>query len=254
VTAATQIQDIRVRPLGRGTFVGGIFVTLLIHAALAGLVWYGNTKDAPREEKEQTVVLTEMVKLGKPREKFWLPRIVEAPPPPPVEEVIKVAEDPNAKPVEKEKEKEKEKPPEKPPDMSKKVQDVLNRRRAMLQNASEPEEGLETGSARGTSNVATEGDPYLSMVRDRIRENWNVPQGLTMGQALNLETKIRIQLDSDGTLLDPKIITSSGNALFDATCIQAIQATRKVAPPPPEKRAQYRRGIGILMEGKDLAR
>src|SRR6185295_14645865 len=97
-------------------------------------------------------------------------------------EVIKVADDPNAKPVEKEKEK--EKPPDKK-DLSKKVQDVLNRRRAMLESAtSEPEEGLATGSVHGTSNVQTEGDPYASMIRDMIREHWNVPQGMTMGEAL----------------------------------------------------------------------
>ena len=251
MSAATQIEDIRVRPLGRGTFVGGIFVTLLIHAALGGLVWYGNIKEAPHEEKEREIILTEMVKLGKPREKFWLPRIVEAPPPPPVEEVIKVAEDPNAKPVEKEKEKEKEKPPEKK-DLSKKVQDVLNRRRAMLEGVTD-DEGLATGSVHGTSNVQTEGDPYASMIRDMIREHWNVPQGMTMGEALNLETKIRIQLAEDGTMLDPKVIKSSGNNLFDATCVQAIQATRKVPPPPADKRALYRRGIIFPFEGKDLA-
>jgi TonB family protein len=253
VTAATQIQDIRVRPLGRGTFVGGIFVTLLIHAALGGLVWYGNVKEAPHEEKEREIILTEMVKLGKPREKFWLPRIVEAPPPPPVEQVIKVADDPNAKPVEREKEKPPEKPPEKQ-DLSKKVQDVMNRRRAMLHAASEPEEGLETGSVRGTSNVQTEGDPYASMIRDMIREHWNVPQGMSVGEVINLETRIRIQLAEDGTLLDPKVTKSSGNQLYDDTCVQAIQATRKVPPPPADKRALYRRGIVFPFGGKDLAR
>jgi len=253
VTAATQIQDIRVRPLGRGTFVGGIFVTALIHAALGGLVWYGNVKDEPREEKEREIVLTEMVKLGKPREKFWLPRIVEAPPPPPVEPTIKVAEDLNAPPVDRTKEKPPEKPPEKQ-DLSKKVQEVLNRRRAMLQGAAEPDEGLETGSRLGTSNVATEGDPYATLIASMIRENWNVPQGMTVGDVISLETRIRIQLAEDGTLLDPKITKSSGNQLYDDTCIQAIQATRKVPPPPADKRAMYRRGIVFPFGGKDLAR
>jgi TonB family protein len=253
VTAVTQIQDIRVRPLGRGTFVGGIFVTLLIHAALGGLVWYGNVKDEPPAEKEREIILTEMVKLGKPREKFWLPRIVEAPPPPPVEPTIKVAEDLNAPPVDRTKEKPPEKPPEKQ-DLSKKVQEVLNRRRAMLQGASEPEEGQLDGSIRGTSNVRTEGDPYFSMIRDRIRDNWSVPQGVALGQVLDLETKVRIRVGEDGTLLEPKIIKSSGNALFDDTCIQAIQATRKVDPPPPEKRDVSRRGVILALDGNTLAR
>jgi len=252
VTAATQIQDIRFRPLGRGTFVGGIFVTLLLHAALGVLMWWSNVHEAPPAEKEREIVLTEMVKLGKPREKFWLPRIVEAPPPPPVEQVIKVAEDPNAAPTPKE-----EKPPEKPPEkkeLSKKVEDVLKRRKFVQEGLTEDQEGLPTGTARGTSNVQTEGDPYFSMIRDRIQQNWNVPQGLTLGQVLNLETKVRIKLGDDGSLLDPRVVKSSGNQMFDDTCIQAIQATRKVDPPPPEKRAMARGGLVFLMEGKDLAR
>jgi colicin import membrane protein len=253
VTTVTATQEVRFRPLGRGTFMGGFFVTLAIHAVLFGLVWYGTVKAPPREEKEREIILTEMVKLGKPREKFWLPRIVEAPPPPPVEKVIPLAQDPNAKPVEKKPEKPPEKPPEKQ-DLSKKVQDVLNRRRAMLQNASEPEEGLATGSIHGTANTQTEGDPYASMIRDMIREHWNVPSGLTLGEVLNLETRIRIQLAEDGTLLDPKITKSSGNQLYDDTCVQAIQATRKVPPPPADKRATYRRGIVFPFGGKDLAR
>jgi len=81
-----------------------------------------------------------------------------------------------------------------------------------------------------------------------------VPQGLTLGQVLNLETKVRIRLGDDGSLLDPRVVKSSGNQLFDDTCIQAIQATRKVDPPPPEKRAMVRGGLAFVMEGKDLAR
>ena len=38
-------------------------------------------------------VQAEMVKLGKPRDKFWLPRITQPPPPPPPD-AIKLADDP----------------------------------------------------------------------------------------------------------------------------------------------------------------
>jgi colicin import membrane protein len=122
-----------------------------------------------------------------------------------------------------------------------------------LQGASEPEEGLATGSIHGTANTQTEGDPYASMIRDMIRDHWNVPQGLSMGDVLNLEATIRIRLAEDGTMLDPKVVKSSGNALYDDTCVQAIQATRKVPPPPAEKRAVYRRGILFPFDGKSLA-
>jgi TonB family protein len=250
VTAGT--QELRFRPLGRGTFIGGFFVTLLIHFALFGLVWYGSIKAPAPEEKTRDILITETVRLGKPREKFWLPRIVQPPPPKVEEPVIKVTENLEAPPAEK---KEEEKKPEKKPDLSKKVQDVLNRRRAMFQNATEePEEGLATGSKTGTSNVATEGDPYLTAVVEAIKRNWSVPRGLSLGMANNLEAEMKISIGDDGQILSSSVRKSSGNALYDDACLQAIQATRTVPPPPADRRARMRRGIALVFDGKDLAR
>jgi colicin import membrane protein len=244
------IQNVRFRPLGRGTFVGGFFVTLAIHAALGGLVWYGNVKDEPRPEQTRDILITQMVKLNTKREQFWLPRITEPPRPKVEEPTIKVTDNLEAKPVEKEKEK-KEKP--KDPEISKSVQDVLNRRRALLQNAiEESNEGDSSGSAAGTSNTAVEGDPYATLIYEAIRRNWNVPSGL--GSAMSYEAEVRISIDDDGTMRAPRMARSSGNQLFDDSCLQAIQATRQVPPPPANQRARYRRGVVLAFDGKDLAR
>jgi TonB family protein len=255
MTASTGAHDLRpFRPLGRGTFVGGVFVTLLIHAGLAALVWYGTVKAPAVEPGEREVLITRMVTLGKPREKFWLPRIVQPPPPKPVEQVIKVADDPNAKPVEKDKKEEKQKPPEKP-DLSKKVQEMLNRRRAMFQNAAEePPEGDLHGDPNSNSSTTSEGDPYATAIYNAIREHWTVPTGLSLGDVLNFETAISVRIAEDGSLLEPKVRRSSGNALFDDSCLQAVQATRHVPPPPPAQRAKYRRGLTLAFDGKSLAR
>jgi TonB family protein len=247
----TGTQELRFRPLGRGTFVGGFFVTLLIHAALIGLVWYGTIKAPMPDEGTRDILVTQMVKLGKPREKFWLPRIVQPPPPKAVEPTIKVADDPNAKPAEKEKEK--EKPPEKP-DYSKKVQDVLNRRRAMLNAAEEPPEGMLNGSATGTANTASEGDAYATQIMEAVRKNWSVPTGLSIGEVITFETEIRISIGPDGEIISSSVRKSSGNSLYDDSCLQAVQATRRLPPPPPAIRAMYRRGVALAFGGKDLAR
>jgi TonB family protein len=247
----TTANDVRFRPLGRGTFVGGFFVTLAIHIGLAGLVWYGNQKGPETEERPREIMITQMVRFGKPREKFYLPRIEEPPPPKPVEEVIKVAEDPNAAPAPKEEKK--EKPPKKE-DLSKKVQDVLNRRRAMFENADEQVTGDPNGSRNSDSTTASEGDPYATAIYNAIRSNWSVPTGLSLGAVLNLpEAAIRVRIAEDGTLLEPKLQHSSGNNLFDDSCMQAIQATRRVPPPPPNQRAKYRRGLVLAFDGKSLA-
>ena len=71
----------RIRPLGRGTFLGGIAATLVIHALLVVLVYYGHLKTAPRPEAARDMIVTRLVALGTPREKFWLPRIVQPPKP-----------------------------------------------------------------------------------------------------------------------------------------------------------------------------
>jgi TonB family protein len=250
VTAAT--REIRFRPLGRGTFVGGFFVTLLIHAGLFGLAWYGSHKEADVDLRPREIMITQMVRLGKPREKFYLPRLEQPPPPKPVEEVIKVSEDLNAKPAEKEKEK--EKPPKKE-DLSKKVQDVLNRRRAMLQGADDtPPEGQLTGSVNGTASTASEGDAYATQIMEEVRKNWSVPTGLSIDRVFNFETEIRISISPSGEITASSVRKSSGNPLFDDSCIQAVQATRRVPPPPPAVRAMYRRGVALLFGGKDLAR
>jgi TonB family protein len=248
---STGTQEIRFRPLGRGTFVGGFFVTLLIHVALAGLVWYGNVKAEVPEPHEREIMITQMIKFGKKREEFWLPRITEPPPPAPVEEVIKVAEDLNAAPAPKEEKK--EKPPDKK-DLSKKVQDVLNRRRAMLQNADEVVEGDPNGDRNSDSNSTTQGDAYATAVHNAIQRNWSVPTGLNLGDVLNFQATVTVRISEDGTLLEPRLSHSSGNGLFDDACLQAVQATRRVPPPPASQQRMYRRGLNLAFDGKSLAR
>jgi len=227
-------------------------MTAAIHAGLVGLVYYGTHKGPEVEERPREITVTQFVRLGKPREKFYLPRIEEPPPPKPVEDVIKVAEDPNAKPAEKEKEK--EKPPKKE-DLSKKVQEMLNRRRAMFQGVDDtPPEGLATGSANGTASTASEGDAYATQIMEEVRKNWSVPTGLSIGQVFNFETEIRIAISASGEIASSSVRKTSGNSLYDDSCIQAVQATRRVPPPPPAVRNMYRKGVVLAFGGKDLAR
>jgi len=231
--------------------VGGFFVTLLIHIGLAGLIWYGNVKAAQPEPHEREIMITQMIKFGKKREEFWLPRITEPPPPAPVEEVIKVAENPNAAPAPKEEKK--EKPPDKK-DLSKKVQDVLNRRRAMFENAEVSTEGDPNGDKHSDSNTATQGDAYATAVHNAIQDHWSVPSGLSLGDVLNFQATVTVRISEDGTLLEPRLSHSSGNGLFDDACLQAVQATRRVPPPPASQQRMYRRGLNLAFDGKSLAR
>src|SRR6516225_5874631 len=80
----------------------GLLITLALHGGLFAAIAAANSKEQPPLVIPRDFVVAEMVKLGKPRDKFWLPRITQpqrstAPP-----DAVKVAEDPNAKAAPKE--------------------------------------------------------------------------------------------------------------------------------------------------------
>jgi TonB family protein len=241
--------EIRFRPLGRGTFVGGFLLTLAVHAALASLIYVAHLSTPPPVETSHEVMITRIVQLGKPRDKLLLPRIVEPPTPKAPEPTLKVTDNPTAAPAKK------EPPRQKEADLAKEVKRAMDRARALARNMpEEPPEGSLTGSEHGTSTEASVGDAYLSAVVDAIRKNWSVPAGLSIGDVSSFETDIRVSISDDGTLVNPTMRKSSGNSLYDDSCLAAVQATRRVPPPPASLRARYRRGLVLELGGKDLAR
>ncbi len=238
-------MDHRYRRMARGTFFGGIVMTALIHGGLLALVFV-QANQSPAPEAARDFLVTKMVTLGKPREKFWLPRIVQPPKAKAPEPTIKLSDNPNAAPAVK------EAPRPDDPKVSKDLKHALDRARMLAQNNApeEPPEGSLTGSTKGTSSEASVGDEYATKVFEAIRKNWNVPTGLSIGTAVNLEVDIRVSIGAGGELSGPRVTKSSGNELFDSSCVQAIEATRTVPPPPPG----FRRGIVLTFDGKTLAR
>jgi TonB family protein len=236
----------RIRPLGRGTFLGGIAATLLIHALLVVLVYYGHLKTAPRPEAPRDMIVTRLVALGKPRDKFWLPRLVQ-PPKPKAPDAIKVTDDPNALPAPK------EAPKLEDATISKDLRRALERAKALAQNAAAEEaaEGSLTGSAEGTSNHAVSGDEYATAINDAVHKHWSTPTGFVSDSELAaLSADVRISISADGVLANPRVTKPSGNQYFDDSCMQAVKATGRVPPPP----AGFKRGFTLVFEGKELTR
>src|SRR5215471_13241759 len=203
---------------------------LLITAALHGVIFWA-VKTAHGQPQEPLIVArdfvpVEMVKLGKPRDKFWLPKVHATPPPPPPD-AIKLSQDPNAKAA----------PPEAPkiedPKTSKEVRKALERAQKLSQLAvpDEPDEGSLTGSKLGTSDHEI-GDQYLAAIRGTLLQNYNLPAGLNADQ-IPVPPQIRFRIGPDGTLSDIKLTKTSGNPLVDDACVSAAQLTRKVPAPPP---------------------
>jgi TonB family protein len=236
----------RIRPLGRGSSFGGIFATILIHAALAGAIYFGHVKSPPPVEVPRDLIVTQLVAFGKPREKFWLPRIVQPPRPKAPAPTLNLTDDPNAKAAPK------EAPKVEDADISKDLKRALKRAQLLAQAApEEPAEGSLTGSLEGTSTQGVQGDPWATAVSAAIQSNWTTPVGLiTDAELSRLLAKIKISIAQDGTLSNPTVVKSSGNPYFDDSCIQAVKATGKVPPPPAGK---YR-GLTVGFDGKKLNR
>ena len=174
---------------------------------------------------EHDFVRAEMVKLGKPRDKFWLPRITQPPPPPP--NAIKLSDDPNAKPAEA--------PKPEDNNINKDLKHALERARKLeaLAAPDEPDEGALNGSKFGTANQAL-GDQYLAEITGQLRQNYNLPAGMAPDQ-IATPPEVKFTIGSDGTLSNIKLTKSSGNPLVDDSCVQAAQLTHKVQPPPGGK-------------------
>lgn len=239
---------LRHKQIGRGAFLGGLLATALVHGGIVGAVWWSHVREAERPQEEvRDLIVTKLVKLGKPREKFWLPRKVT--PPAPTRPQLALSDNAAAAPAPK------EAPKPEDAQVSKDLKRALERARLLQQAANEPEEGDLAGSIHGTANEAQAGDLYATQIFEAIRRNWNVPKGVGDEATLRgLTVEVRVRVAADGTLLEPKIAKPSRNDLFDDSCLQAVIATAKVPPPPAQVAGRFARGLVLEFEGKDLAR
>ena len=215
----------RIRRGSRRNFAG-LLVTLALHGGvLAAVAAAHNQTQAPLIVSRDFVV-AEMVKLGKPRDKFWLPRLQQPVRSTAPAETLKVADDPNAKPAPK------EAPRPEDPTISKEMRRALERMKKLEALAApEPDdEGALNGSKLGVSNRAV-GDQYLAQVQGLLRQNYNLPAGLAPDQ-IGSPPEIVFRIGTDGTINDVKLTKPSGNSFVDDACVDAAKLTGKVPPPP----------------------
>ena len=213
------------RASGRG--FSGLLITIALHGGLFAWIAVANSKEQPPLVINRDFVMAEMVKLGKPRDKFWLPRLTQPPRPTAPPDTLKVAEDPNAKAAPR------EAPRPDDPTISKDLKRALERAKKLeaLAVPDEPDEGSLTGSKVGTSNREI-GDQYIASIRGLLTQNFDLPAGIALDQIAN-PPEIQFHIGADGTLADIKVVKSSGNSFVDDACVNAAQKTRRVAPPPP---------------------
>ena len=204
----------------------GILFTVALHGGVLLAVAAAHNKPEPPLIMPHDFVRAELVKLGKPRDPFWLPRITQPPKPTAPPDQLKLSEDPDAKAAPK------EAPRPEDPKISKELKNALERAKKLeALAADDDDEGSLTGSKLGASNRAV-GDQYQAQVLGLLRANYNFPAGLTPDQ-IPVLPEITFRIAPDGTISDVKLAKSSTNSFVDDACVDAAKLTGKVPPPPP---------------------
>ena len=88
-----------------------------------------------------------------------------------------------------------------------------------------------TGGAGGkalTREQGSELDAYFSLLKARIKENHNPPEGVSD----SLVAKVEFMVPVDGSLSHVHIAHSSGNADFDRSVVEACEHTHSIGPRP----------------------
>lgn len=243
-------QSLLVRHKSRmGPFLIG---SLAAHAGLVvvGLV-LGSFFSGPAIDLNQKPITAHLVRLGKARDKKFLPR-KEEPPPPPKEEHGQTAPatPPPAKaavPV----------PLKKPTpavhqkhegardsDLRKQLFGAFSK--LSKKPPDEDPEGAENGSTEGDSSEA-EGEQYWGLISAQVHRNYDVSQTIPEEERAGLKAQVALRIGRRGQVLEVKLVKSSGNALFDNAVLAAVKKASPFSPPPDALRDSLE-NTGVVLE------
>ncbi len=71
---------------------------------------------------------------------------------------------------------------------------------------------------------------YERQVRDRVQYNW-FPKGQRTPLPEDIWASVVFRVEANGAIADPRIGESSGDFVFDQSCLRAVMRTRTVPPP-----------------------
>jgi TonB family protein len=87
-------------------------------------------------------------------------------------------------------------------------------------------------------------DRYFDELKGKILENWNLPQWLADA---DLSASVRVLIDERGYVIKKTIKRSSGNDVFDANALEAIDASSPL-PAPPQRLRGVLSTTGIIFD------
>lgn len=113
--------------------------------------------------------------------------------------------------------------------------DALNRIKEQLAKGKSQETGKQVKGNRVSEGDSLTGlekldfERYYSDLRQKIRTNFTLPQWLADS---GLKAQIQVLIDDKGQVLKKVVIKSSGNEVFDAKALEAIEASLPLPVPP----------------------
>lgn len=100
-------------------------------------------------------------------------------------------------------------------------------------------------------SYATAAQSYISIIAQRIEQNWSRPPSARTG----MECELLIKLVPTGRVISVDVIKSSGNALFDRSAVQAVHKAEQfpiVKEMQPEVFERYYRELNLVFRPQDL--
>jgi TonB family protein len=228
------------RPSALGRWLA---LSLGLHVALVGgILALRALSPSPVLKLDQEPIKASLVRLGKPRDQKLLPRKEELPPPPPAEKPAPPTPAPLEPPPPSPKSApslEKEVPTARspardkaPPDESrKKLLGAFDKLSRSPRAEPEEAEGALDGDVDGDA-ARQEGDRYLGLVTARVKRHYDVSETISPDKRLSLRAEVFIRISRTGDVMDAKLVRASGNDLFDAAVIAAVQRASPLPPPP----------------------
>jgi TonB family protein len=150
------------------------------------------------------------------------------------------------KPVEKPKTVEKEEPKPKKRDLSALLNQVEEEADDVIFETSPDGDPNAKPTAGLQARFGRQLTPYERAVRDAVQHNW-FPKSSRGEPPADAFGVITFELDDSGTIRNPRIEASSGDFVYDQSCLRAVQRTRRVEAPP----ADANRIISVGFSPKD---
>lgn len=128
------------------------------------------------------------------------------------------------------------------------IEDLKKTVQEKSQKASAPIKGnvLSPGtSIRGLARG--EYDSYIGSIDSHIKQNWLLPEWLAKA---GHRARILVKFDERGTVLERKMVLSSGHAAYDEAAMKAVELASPF-PAPPEKFVRIMAEDGIIFQFPD---